>query len=237
MEQFLEGNGSISIKNAVGTSFRCAVEIFELLEPDYVRVSEPYLSRLWIPEVAAKKDGKNQVADEFYTPVRFAQYISRIALYQAAYTQKYACLTDDIITAMCSYETGWQSADQHLELSQADIDSLDPVLHASGVPRWIVDSASPTMTIADVGLRERTIAEMQVFQAYVDWEAEEAAKAAQTQAHSDFVDMPDWVRTGTLEQAETYIENNVTDLASAKAVLKQFAKMLVLMRDYIRIYR
>lgn len=236
MEQFLEGNGYVYIENTGGESFRCSVEVFEIFEPDYIKLILPYLSRIWGVGLAAKKDGKNQVHDDFYTLARFNSYIGNIASYQAAYTQEYACLNSGVITAICSYESGWQqAADQHLELSQSDLEYLDPAIHASGIPRWIEESFSPEITINGVGLRARTTAEMQAFQDYLDWEVEQAAKTAQFQAQTDFVSMPDWVLNGTLAQAETYIENNVTDLTSAKAVLKHIAKVLVLMRDYIRI--
>ena len=42
--------------------------------------------------------------------------------------------------------------------------------------------------------------------------------------------IPGWCEW-TAEQAEAYIEKNVTDLASAKTVMKKMAQMLILLRD------
>lgn len=232
---FLEGNGQIRIENAVWELFKCSVEVFKIIEPDYVELVSPYLSRFWGIKLTIKSDGKNQILDDFYTFERFSAYTGNIASYREAYTQKYACLNSGIITAICSYESGWLAAEQHLELSQSDLEFLDPVIHASGVPRWIEESSSPEITIDGVGLRERTITEMQTFQKYLDWETEQAAQAAQAQAQTDFESMPSWVLSGTLTQAETYIDTNVVDLPSAKTVLKQMAKLFILIRDYIRI--
>ena len=232
---FLEGNGQIRIEGAIGTSFQCPVDVFSILEPDYIKLVLPYLSRIWRVGFAAKKDGKNQIADEFYSADRFVAYVGNIDSYQATYTQKYACLNSSIITSICSYESGWQAADQHLYLSQSDFDYLDPAIHASGVPRWIEEVSSPEISIDGVGLRVRTTAEMQAFQEYLDWETEQSSQAAQSQAQADFGSMPDWVLNGTLAQAETHIDTNVVDLPSAKTVLKQMAKLFILIRDYIRI--
>ena len=41
--------------------------------------------------------------------------------------------------------------------------------------------------------------------------------------------------TVTADQAETWIENNVTDLASAKAALKQLAKAIIYLRDHAQL--
>jgi len=41
--------------------------------------------------------------------------------------------------------------------------------------------------------------------------------------------------TVTPEQAETWIENNVTDLASAKDALKLLTTMVIYLRDYVKI--
>jgi len=41
--------------------------------------------------------------------------------------------------------------------------------------------------------------------------------------------------TVTPEQAETWIDNNVTDLASAKQALTLLTTMVIYLRDYVRI--
>ena len=50
------------------------------------------------------------------------------------------------------------------------------------------------------------------------------------EAKKGIADLPGWC-DWTANQVETYIEDNVTDLASAKIVLKKMAQMLVLLRD------
>jgi hypothetical protein len=47
---------------------------------------------------------------------------------------------------------------------------------------------------------------------------------------TDFAALPGWA-TWTVAQAEDYIETNVTDLASAKVVLKALAKAIVALRN------
>lgn len=41
--------------------------------------------------------------------------------------------------------------------------------------------------------------------------------------------------TATPEQAEAWVENNVTDLVSAKQALKLLATAVIYLRDYVRI--
>jgi hypothetical protein len=42
------------------------------------------------------------------------------------------------------------------------------------------------------------------------------------------------LRTATPQQAVTWIDTNVTDLASAKAALKLMARMLIVLRDQMK---
>ena len=42
------------------------------------------------------------------------------------------------------------------------------------------------------------------------------------------------LRTATPQQAVNYIENNVTNLATAKEVLKLMVRMLIVLRDQVR---
>jgi len=41
--------------------------------------------------------------------------------------------------------------------------------------------------------------------------------------------------TVTASQAQAWIDNNVTDLTSAKTALKHLATMIIYLRDYVRI--
>ena len=54
--------------------------------------------------------------------------------------------------------------------------------------------------------------------------------AIETQATSDMQNIPGWA-TWDMTQVLNYIETNVTDLASAKVVLKAMAQMLVALRN------
>jgi hypothetical protein len=49
-------------------------------------------------------------------------------------------------------------------------------------------------------------------------------------AHNSFKNMTGWA-TWTAEQVDSYIVNNVTDLASAKVVLRAMGKALIHLRD------
>jgi hypothetical protein len=238
MEQFLEGNGKVVIENASEQIFVCPIEVFMILELDYVPLASPYIYRNWTPPRQFKSTGSSQVGDDFYTLERFADYISKIAAYQIAYTQNYLCLTSDVIVEICSYESGWLSADQHLKVSSGDLALIDPVIHPSGVPRWVTEVPSPEIVIDGVGLRVRTTGELETFQEYLDWEAEQAAQYAQAQAQADFIsNAPTVLKTMTVSEAQAWIETNVTDLASAKTTLKHFALAIILMRDFMRITR
>ena len=51
------------------------------------------------------------------------------------------------------------------------------------------------------------------------------------QVQNVIAEIPDWC-SWTVEQAESYIEETVVDLISAKKVLKNMAKMLILLRNH-----
>jgi hypothetical protein len=71
-----------------------------------------------------------------------------------------------------------------------------------------------------------------VRQQYVDWIAAEAAKLQTAKdAWADLVIF----HNATPDQAETYIENQVTDLASAKNVLKLLAKAVIALVYFTRL--
>lgn len=53
---------------------------------------------------------------------------------------------------------------------------------------------------------------------------------AQVKAKKSISDLPGW-SGWTPQQMETYIDNNVTDLVSIKKLLKNMAKMIVLLRN------
>ncbi len=61
--------------------------------------------------------------------------------------------------------------------------------------------------------------------------AEEQARIARAAAAMDWVTNAPTLATITPEEAETWIENGVTDLASAKAALKKLAKALIYLRN------
>ena len=50
------------------------------------------------------------------------------------------------------------------------------------------------------------------------------------QTRKAIAEVPGWC-DWTVEQAEAYIEKNVSDLASAKTVMKKMAEMMILLRD------
>ena len=59
----------------------------------------------------------------------------------------------------------------------------------------------------------------------------EAQEAVRESGEQDFAALPGWA-TWTVAEAEDYIEAYVTDLASAKAVLKALAKAIVAIRNH-----
>ncbi len=61
--------------------------------------------------------------------------------------------------------------------------------------------------------------------------AEELTRRAKYAAARDWGTNSPTLATITPEEAETWIENGVTDLASAKAALKKLAKALIYLRD------
>lgn len=57
-------------------------------------------------------------------------------------------------------------------------------------------------------------------------------QATQESNNTDFENLPGW-STWTATQAESWIDTNVTDLASAKTALKAMAKAIVYLRNYV----
>jgi hypothetical protein len=53
----------------------------------------------------------------------------------------------------------------------------------------------------------------------------------QEQAEADFISLPGWA-SWTAEEAASYIETNVTDLASTKTVLTSMARAIIYLRDW-----
>lgn len=54
----------------------------------------------------------------------------------------------------------------------------------------------------------------------------EAARVASIRADAGYTNLLDAIKAATPAQIDTYLDNNVTDLASARAVLKRMAKLL-----------
>ena len=114
---------------------------------------------------------------------------------------------------------------------------LLPITHDSGVAFWVIDPSGQDFTDSDgqtYHLKKRTLAEIQAMPQYQAWLTAQQIDAAQNQAKVDFSTIPAWMKTFTAAQAEAYIETNVTNLATAKAAIKQMARMLILLRDYVR---
>jgi len=119
--------------------------------------------------------------------------------------------------------------------NKSEYQTFKPWQHESGVSRWKVDNIGFTHIIEGYKVRLQTQIEIETDSLYQSWQAEQNAEQSKAQAKTDFGSLPAWVLNGDLSQAEAYIEANVTDLASAKDVLKRVARVLVLMRDYLRI--
>lgn len=114
---------------------------------------------------------------------------------------------------------------------------LIPVTHESGAAWWIIDPSGDEFIDADgqtYHIRKRTQAEIEATPEFIAWQAAKQIDASQAQAKVDMGAVPAWMKTFTAAQAESYIETNVTTLATAKVVLKIMARMLVLMRDHTR---
>jgi hypothetical protein len=62
--------------------------------------------------------------------------------------------------------------------------------------------------------------------------SQEMVEVVQSGACDDFTALPGWA-SWTGAEAETWIENNVTDLASAKTALKAMAKAIMYLRNHI----
>ena len=64
-----------------------------------------------------------------------------------------------------------------------------------------------------------------------DYTQEQLDAIAERKAVQDEISTNSPMANMTVAQAETYIDNNVTDLASAKAALKKIARMIIALRD------
>ena len=51
-----------------------------------------------------------------------------------------------------------------------------------------------------------------------------------------FETVPNWLKSWTREQATSYIETNVTNLAEAKTVLSALAEAVIILRDVLKLY-
>lgn len=152
-----------------------------------------------------------------------------------------------VISALQLIE-GWTTADTvlagkqliPLENSEAEHirNNIKPWIHESGAFLYVLCEVieNPVMSLTSGDhFRLRTQNELELDPLYQAWFIEQEALQTKDQAATDFGTLPAWISTGTFSQAETYIENNVVDLATSKDVLKKMAKVLVLLRDYIRI--
>jgi len=94
-------------------------------------------------------------------------------------------------------------------------------------PRYIFDgSDSEGVPLANGYIRKTTEAEKLDFPPYIKRKEKEAADAAQNEAKESWQDLPDWVRTFSDVQINTYVDDNITDLASARTAFKSIAKTL-----------
>ena len=113
--------------------------------------------------------------------------------------------------------------------------AFKPWRHESGACRWVIDNDYPTHTIDGYNVRQSTQVEIEADPLYIAWKAEQDADTAQTAAKTLFQSAPNWIKTNTADQVEAYVEENVSDVASAKAVLKEFGRVLIMFRDYQKI--
>lgn len=114
--------------------------------------------------------------------------------------------------------------------------AFKPWRDPSGIPRWVLDTEHFTHEIDGVKVRVRTQAEMEALPEYQAWQAEQQMEQDSAQAKMNFQHLPEWLTTWTPAQVETYIDANVTDLPSAKLVLKEFGNAILLIRDFIKIH-
>lgn len=161
MQRF-QDTGIIQISSGT-QQFTCPTSEFITYEPSYQPLQKGQVRR-WEDAIQCLHEGGNQKADPFYTPERFAFYLSKIADYQAA------------------YDTAHQP-------TQAELDAIAK---------------------------------------------QQALDVASLQAKTDFATIPAWMRTGTAEQGEAWIETNVTNLATAKVALKNLVRVIVLLRDFVK---
>jgi len=111
--------------------------------------------------------------------------------------------------------------------------TFKPWQHASGVERWWID-ANGTHDLEGYRVRFATDVEIQADPRYAAWLADRQLTTAQTQAQVNFSTVPQWMRTGTADQGEAWIEVNVTNLAGAKVALKNLVRIIVFLRDFVK---
>ena len=85
------------------------------------------------------------------------------------------------------------------------------------------------------GDEQALVAVLEAHDAAGESQAQERERKAE-EARGGMTQLPGWA-TWTAQQAVDHIEANVTDLASAKAVLKGMAKAIVYLRDHTEITR
>ena len=107
-----------------------------------------------------------------------------------------------------------------------DFSAFDPATEKLGNEVLTANAGNKTVTV--------TMTPVPLSQEELDALQAEADRLAAIQAAIDAkadIKADTTFGTVTAAQAQTYIENNVTDLASAKAVLKKMAKFIVNIRD------
>jgi len=109
-------------------------------------------------------------------------------------------------------------------------DGLKPWRTAEGVCRWIVDNDTGSQFVDTNGktynIRERTQSEIEATPEWAAWQEAIEATAQRQAARDTWQDLPDWVRTFTEAQINTFVDDNITDLASARTAFKSIAKTL-----------
>jgi len=117
-----------------------------------------------------------------------------------------------------------------------DVQAMKPWRHACGVYWWTCTNADGAYTLnALTELEQRTLEEIEATPEFAALVAQQAIEQAAADAPAALQTMPEWLKSWTADEVEEYIETNVTDLASAKQVLKQLGKAVILIRDFIKI--
>ena len=112
--------------------------------------------------------------------------------------------------------------------------AFKPWHHASGVERWRIDDVKGTQKLDEYLVRLATDAEIQDDPRYAAWLAGSQLTITQTQAKVNFSTIPKWIGTGTADQGEAGSDANVTTLAGAKVALKNLARIIIFLRDFVK---